>query len=84
MQNAWRPDISEAEARSVIEDGMRVLFYRDKKASDYIQICKVTQQGVAIEDKYKINSEWSLDSFRFKTNEYWRPMRLQEKEVKHQ
>lgn len=36
MQNAWKPDLSEAEARKVIEDVMRVLFYRDKKAADEI------------------------------------------------
>mmetsp|Transcript_27019 Transcript_27019/g.26082 ORF Transcript_27019/g.26082 Transcript_27019/m.26082 type:complete len:203 (-) Transcript_27019:156-764(-) len=42
MQNAWKPDLSEAEARSVIEDCFRMLFYRDKKATDEIQICKIT------------------------------------------
>jgi 20S proteasome subunit beta 7 len=36
MQNAWRPDLTEAEARAVIEDCMKVMFYRDKKASDEI------------------------------------------------
>jgi 20S proteasome subunit beta 7 len=36
MQNAWHPDISEQDARRLIEDCMRVLFYRDKKASDVI------------------------------------------------
>ena len=54
MQNSWRADISEEEARKVIEDCMRVLFYRDKKASDTIQICKVTKDGVNIEKQYKI------------------------------
>jgi 20S proteasome alpha/beta subunit len=36
MQNAWKPDLTEEDARKVIEDGMRVLFYRDKKATDEI------------------------------------------------
>lgn len=55
MQNAWRPDLTEAEARSVIEDCMRVLFYRDKKASDEIQICTITKdQGVKIDNPYRI------------------------------
>ena len=43
MQNAWRPDLSEEEARKVIEDCMRVMFYRDKKATDEIQICTITK-----------------------------------------
>lgn len=42
LQNAWHPNLSEADARKVIEDCMRVLFYRDKKASDTIQITTVT------------------------------------------
>lgn len=36
LQNAWRPDISREEAVAVIEDCIRVLFYRDKKASDKV------------------------------------------------
>ena len=55
---------------------MRVLFYRDKKASDEIQICKVTEKGVEIEKSYKIASEWRLEWFREKTNEFWRPIRI--------
>ena len=42
MQNAWKDNLTEAEARTLIEACMRVMFYRDKKASDEIQICKVT------------------------------------------
>jgi 20S proteasome subunit beta 7 len=36
MQNTWRPDLSEEEARRLIEDCMRVMWYRDKKAADEI------------------------------------------------
>lgn len=44
---------------------MRVMFYRDKKATDLIQICKVTQAGgVEIEAPYRIDSTWNLDFFR--------------------
>lgn len=50
MQNAWRPDLTFEEARAVIENCMKVMFYRDKKASDEIQICTVTKEGVKIHD----------------------------------
>ena len=36
MQNNWRENLTEAEARTIIEDCMRVMFYRDKKAIDNI------------------------------------------------
>ena len=77
MQNAWHENLTEEEARKVIEDGMRVLFYTDKKASDEIQICKITQAGgVEVGDKYRINSSWKLEFYEKSTNEFWRPMRL--------
>ena len=62
---------------------MRVLFYRDKKATDEIQIGKVTKAGVELEKPYRIQSEWGYDQFKYQTNEFWRPMRLQEREVEH-
>ena len=77
MQNAWKPDLTEEDARKVIEDGMRVLFYRDKKATDEIQIAKITKDGgVEIGAPYRITSEWNLYFYTEKTNEFWRPMRI--------
>lgn len=77
MQNTWRPDLSEQDAIKLIEDCMRVMFYRDKKATDEIQICKVTREGgVQIGEPYRISSEWNLDFFRNSTNEFWRPIKI--------
>ena len=76
MQNAWREDLSEAEARAVIEDCMRVMFYRDKKAHDVIQISTVTAQGVTMHETYRIDSNWDLDFYKNSTNEHFRPMRV--------
>lgn len=77
LQNAWRPDLSEDEARKVIEECMRVMFYRDKKATDEIQITKITQaRGVEVEAPYRISSEWQLDWFKNMTNEFWRPIKI--------
>jgi len=77
MQNSWRPDLTEAEARAIIEDCMKVMFYRDKKASDEIQICTITKdQGVRIHDPFRIQGEWNLQFFHDKTNEFWRPIRI--------
>jgi hypothetical protein len=58
---------------------MRVLFYRDKKATDEIQITTVTRdRGVVIEAPYRIQEgwNWELDWYTTKTNESFRPIRI--------
>lgn len=76
MQNSWRADLTEAEARAIIEDCMRVMFYRDKKALDNIQISTVTAAGVTMHEPIKIDSSWNLDWYRNMTNEHFRPIRV--------
>ena len=76
MANNWREGLTEAEARTIIEDCMRVMFYRDKKSLDNIQISTVTAAGVTMHDPYRIDSEWNLDWYRNMTNEKFRPNRI--------
>jgi len=63
MRNKWRPDLEEGEARALLEDCLRVLFYRDCRALDRVQISKATAQGTLISDPYKIETDWSSASF---------------------
>ena len=77
MQNNWHPEMTEAEARKVIEDCMRVMFFRDKKATDVIQITTITKEhGVKIEESYRVDTKWDLAFYAEKTNEFWRPIRI--------
>ena len=76
MQNAWREDLTEADARNIIEECMRVMFYRDKKALDNIQISTVTAAGVTMHEPFRIDSSWSLDWYKTMTNEKFRPLRV--------
>merc|ERR1712070_944431 len=47
--NHWRPDMTEAEARQLIEMCARVMFIRDKKAFDQFQFSTITHdRGVQI------------------------------------
>ena len=56
---------------------MRIMFYRDKKASDVIQICTITKEsGVKIEEPYRVETHWDLKFYTEKTNEFWRPLRI--------
>ena len=48
LREKWRPDLSEGEARALLEDCMKVLFFRDCRASARIQLAKVTTEGCII------------------------------------
>lgn len=64
LREKWSADLTEGEARAMLEDCMRVLFYRDCRALNRIQIAKVTKEdGVLISDPYELETEWSSASF---------------------
>lgn len=65
MRERYRPDLEEGEARALLEDCMRVLFYRDCRALDRIQIAKVTRDGgVLVSEPYQIETDWSSAEFQ--------------------
>ncbi len=52
--------LSESEAAALLENSMRVLYYRDARSLDKIQFAKVTAQGVVVSEPVKITSDWSI------------------------
>jgi len=63
LREKWSPDMDEGEARALLEDCMKLLFYRDCKASNRIQIAKVTKaNGVLISEPYELESSWTAHS----------------------
>ena len=76
MQNRRRDDMSEDEARALVLDCMKVMFYRDKKCHDQIQISTVTKQGVTMYDPIQAPSEWGTNFQITNTNELYRPLRI--------
>ncbi|KAA8494525.1 Proteasome subunit beta type-4 [Porphyridium purpureum] len=63
LRNAYRPDITVAEAKKLLEDIMRVLFYRDARTSNSIQIAAVTKDGVEISEFYDLETKWDYQRF---------------------
>jgi len=64
IRERWRADLSEGEARALLEDCMRVLFYRDCRASSTIQLAKITlQDGALISAPFQIETNWLFPSF---------------------
>lgn len=63
MRKRWHPGMSEGEARALLEDALRVLFYRDCRALNRIQIAKATAEGVVISAPFTIDTKWDLKAF---------------------
>jgi 20S proteasome subunit beta 7 len=63
MREKYRADLEEGEARALLEDCLRVLFYRDCRALNRIQIAKVTADGLLISDPYELDTSWDSASF---------------------
>ncbi|KAH8080398.1 threonine-type endopeptidase [Aureococcus anophagefferens] len=60
---SWHADIDEGEARALLEDCLRVLFYRDCRALDMVVLSKATADGTLVSDPDKIETDWSSASF---------------------
>jgi len=67
LRNAYRPDLTEEQATTVLNDAMRVLYYRDAQASNRVQLAKVTVEGWTIGEPYEISkTNWfELASLRY-------------------
>lgn len=63
LRNAYREDITVEEARKVIVDILKVLFYRDCRTIDKYQIATVTKNGAVVEDAKRLETEWSFKAF---------------------
>lgn len=66
LREKYRPDLSEGEARALLEDCMKVLFYRDCRASARIQLAKVTADGCIISEPYELDQStgWNAPSMQ--------------------
>ncbi|KAJ2856378.1 Proteasome subunit beta type-7, partial [Coemansia erecta] len=52
--------ITEEEALSILDDCMRVLYYRDARAFNKLIRGKVTAQGVEISEPYSLETNWDF------------------------
>ncbi|KZO97263.1 proteasome endopeptidase complex beta subunit [Calocera viscosa TUFC12733] len=52
--------LTEEEARVIIQECMKVLFYRDARSLNKYQIATVTERGVQINDAISSETEWAF------------------------
>lgn len=53
-------NVSEKEAREIIENCMRVLFYRDARSLNKFQIATITEDGSSISEDITLDTEWKF------------------------
>jgi len=52
--------LSEEQARQILEDSLRVLFYRDARASSRVQIATISAKGSVIGEPFELRTDWEF------------------------
>ncbi|OBZ72876.1 Proteasome subunit beta type-4 [Grifola frondosa] len=52
--------LSESDAKAILHDCMRVLFYRDARSIDKYQLATVTADGVHVSDAQPLDTSWGF------------------------
>eukprot|EP01137_Pigoraptor_chileana_P004048 Opistho-2@45174 len=55
-----KPTMTEAEARKLLTDSLRVLFYRDARSLNRYQIAVVSAAGVKIDEPKMLDTNWDI------------------------
>ena len=76
FSTVWKPGMTEQEAQQMLELGMKVMFQRDKKAIDKMQVATITSAGVTIGDAYRFDAYPDWRFHHEQTNENYRPSRV--------
>jgi len=64
LRAGWRPDLSEGDARALLEQCMRVLYYRDTTTINRITFAKATAgPTLVVEEPVQLRTEWGFRSF---------------------
>jgi len=69
IENNWNENVNEAQAKQIVEECFKVLYYRDCGAFDKIQFTVVDDKGVRIEEPYRIQTKWDYKLTRERANE---------------
>ena len=59
-----RLDMTEEEARKLLEDCVRVLYYRDARTINKFIVAKATNEGVTVSEPFSLETKWDYSLFR--------------------
>jgi len=60
MRKVQSDSMTEEEARALLIKCLTVLYYRDARAMNEVQIATVTKEGITIGDPFKVETDWSI------------------------
>eukprot|EP00301_Raphidiophrys_heterophryoidea_P026721 c9289_g1_i1.p1 GENE.c9289_g1_i1~~c9289_g1_i1.p1 ORF type:complete len:280 (+),score=70.68 c9289_g1_i1:2-841(+) len=60
LRSAYLPGLSLEEARTILENAMRVLFYRDCRTINKIQFARVDAAGVHVDEPVVLETNWDV------------------------
>jgi 20S proteasome subunit beta 7 len=66
LRKYWKEGMSRDEAKELLEKCLRVLFYRDARTINKIQIAAVTAEGIWISEPYELTTDWSSGEIIYK------------------
>ncbi|KAJ2844349.1 Proteasome subunit beta type-7 [Coemansia erecta] len=56
-------ELTEEEAVRILDDCMRVLYYRDGRSFNKLRRAKVTAEGVEISEPYSLDTNWTIANY---------------------
>lgn len=56
--------ISEEQAKKILEESMRVLYYRDARTINKMQIATINKDGVKITEPYELDTVWEYKNLK--------------------
>jgi len=63
LRKEWREDLSEDEARLLLEKCMRVCYYRDCRTINRIIFARVNEEGTTMSAPFALDTKWDYASF---------------------
>jgi len=63
LREKWQPDMSKAEAKALLSECLRVLFYRDCRTINKITFAKVDSKGARVSKPEVLSTEWEYQTF---------------------
>lgn len=64
IRRRWKADMNYDEAKALLEDCMRVLFYRDCRTMNLMQIGNADASGVTVSEQYSVSTKWDYKLFQ--------------------
>ena len=59
LRKAFKASLTREEAKRILEDCMKVMYYRDARSINKIQLCDISEKGVTISDPYNLETQWT-------------------------